>query len=134
MVDTTDLTEDVRPDSELTREEVIARNLSVVEANFHNENPEGVDKAIAFYADDITWEAPFRGQIYTDPMVVREAYMGVFRTVKHNNKTTALRRFATEIFVFDDHGDLHRHRQHTSGGSRGDFRPCQLCHAVRHVR
>lgn len=101
MAQSTDLTEDTRPDSELTREEIIARNLRVVEAHFHNENPDDVDKAIALYTDDITWEAPFRGQVYTDPAQVREAYMGIFRTVKYN-KTTALRRYATETMVFDD--------------------------------
>lgn len=103
MTDTTqaDFEIDTRPDAELTREDVIARNLQVVEAHFHNENPDDVDKAIALYADDIVWEAPCRGQIYTDPADVKEAYMGIFRSIKFN-KTTALRRFATETFVFDD--------------------------------
>jgi ketosteroid isomerase-like protein len=96
-----DLIRDARPDAELTREEVIARNLLVVEAHFHNENPDDVDKAIALYADTIVWEAPFRGQVYTDPAEVKAAYLAIFRTVRYN-KTTALRRFATETCVFDD--------------------------------
>ena len=75
--------------------------LKVVEAHFHNENPESVDKALALYAPNIVWEAPFRGQIYTDPHDVRDAYMAIFRTVRYN-KTTTLRRYATENFVFDD--------------------------------
>ena len=37
------------PDSALTREQIIARNLTVVEAHFHNETPEHVEKAIALY-------------------------------------------------------------------------------------
>jgi hypothetical protein len=46
---------DLRPDYELTREEIIARNLKVVGFHFHTENPEEVEKAVAVYADDITW-------------------------------------------------------------------------------
>jgi len=92
---------DARPDSELKHEEIIARNLRVVEAHFHNENPETVDKAIALYADDIVWEAPSRGMIYTNPAEVRSAYMDIFETLVYD-KTIALRRFATEEFVFDD--------------------------------
>ena len=41
------------PDSALTREQIIARNLEVVEAHFHNENPEHVEKAIALYGDRV---------------------------------------------------------------------------------
>src|SRR3954469_15908693 len=40
------LTEDIDV-SEMTREELIAHNLKVVEAHFHNENPGSIDKAIA---------------------------------------------------------------------------------------
>ena len=49
------------PDCELTRDEVIARNLAVVEAHFHNENPERIDAALRLYTDDIVWEGPSRG-------------------------------------------------------------------------
>lgn len=104
MTDTIDVAEliaDTRPDSELTRDEVIARNLQVVAAHFHNENPDDVEKAVALYAEDIVWEAPCRGQVYTDPADVLQAYYGIFESIKFN-KTTALRRFATETQVFDD--------------------------------
>lgn len=87
--------------SEMTREELIAHNLKVVEAHFHNENPESIDKALALYGPNVVWEAPYRGQVYTDPAEVREAYMAIFRTVQFNRSIT-LRRFATEKFVFDD--------------------------------
>jgi hypothetical protein len=87
--------------SQMTREELIAHNLKVIEAHFHNENPGSIDKAIGLYAPDIVWEAPNRGQVYTDPAQVREAYMAIFRAV-HFNRTITLRRFATENFVFDD--------------------------------
>jgi ketosteroid isomerase-like protein len=87
--------------SRMTREEIIARNLRVVEAHFHNENPDSIDAALALYDTDMVWEAPFRGQVYTDPAEVKKAYMEVFETV-HFNRTTTLRRFATEQYVFDD--------------------------------
>jgi hypothetical protein len=92
---------DLRPDSELTREEIIARNLKVVDFHFHTENPEEVEKALAVYADDITWEAPSRGVVMKDPKEVLEAYRNIFRTLAYR-KTLGLRRFATENFVFDD--------------------------------
>jgi hypothetical protein len=88
-------------DKDLTREQIIARNLKVVDAHFHNETPESVDKAIALYDDEIVWEAPMRGVLLTDPVEIRKSYMGIFRTVKYI-KATALRRFATEEYVFDD--------------------------------
>ena len=60
-------------DKDLTREQIIARNLRVVDAHFHNETPESVDKAIALYDDDIVWEAPMRGVVLTDPVeIVRQ--------------------------------------------------------------
>jgi hypothetical protein len=83
------------PDSALTREQIIARNLSVVEAHFHNETPEHVKKAIALYGDSISWEAPTRGVVMNNKDEILEAYRAIFRTV-------AYRRFATEQFVFDD--------------------------------
>jgi len=85
----------------MTREELIAHNLSVVEAHFHNENPESIDNALAVYGPDIVWEAPARGMVYGRVEDVRKGYLGIFRTVRWNRSTT-LRRFATEDFVFDD--------------------------------
>ncbi|MGW0656599.1 nuclear transport factor 2 family protein [Streptomyces umbrinus] len=92
---------DGRPDSELTREQIIDRNLHVVEAHFHNENPETVDDAVALYGNTISWEAPSRGVVMDDRKDILEAYRGIFRTLQYE-RTTALRRFATEDFVFDD--------------------------------
>ena len=89
------------PDSALTREEIVERNLRVVEAHFHNENPEHVEKAIALYAENISWEAPTRGLVMSDPKEILQAYRGIFRTVGYR-KIIPLRRFATEKFVFDD--------------------------------
>lgn len=92
---------DLRPDSELTREEIIARNIRAVDAHFHNENPDDVEKAVALYAPDVTWEAPSRGVIMKDGAEVLEAYRKIFKTLAYR-KIIPLRRFATEQFVFDD--------------------------------
>lgn len=92
---------DPRPDAELTRDEIIARNLKVVDWHFHSENPDEVEKAVALYADEIVWEAPSRGLVMKDAAEVLEAYRNIFRTMAYR-KTISLRRFATEDFVFDD--------------------------------
>jgi SnoaL-like domain len=89
------------PDSALTREQIIARNLKAVEAHFHNETPEHVERAIALYGDTISWEAPTRGIVMNDKNEILEAYRGIFRTVAYR-RVVPLRRFATERFVFDD--------------------------------
>jgi hypothetical protein len=89
------------PDSALTRDQVIQRNLRVVAAHFHNENPDHVEEAIKLYGDTISWEAPTRGIVMDDPAEILEAYRGIFRTVAYR-KVIPLRRFATEQFVFDD--------------------------------
>lgn len=98
---TDELLADTRPDSALSRDEVIARNLAAVESHFHNENPMNIDKAIAFYTEDMSWEAPARGQIDNDPQVIRGKYLDVFKSFDLH-KTILLRRFATETSVFDD--------------------------------
>ena len=89
------------PDSALTREQIITRNLRVVEAHFHNETPEHVEKAIALYGETISWEAPTRGVVMHDKGEILEAYRAIFRTVAYR-RVVPLRRFATEQFVFDD--------------------------------
>ncbi|MGB7097944.1 MAG: nuclear transport factor 2 family protein [Xanthobacteraceae bacterium] len=89
------------PDSALTREQIIARNLKVVEAHFHNETPDTVEKAVALYGDTISWEAPTRGVVMNNKQEILEAYRAIFRTVAYR-RVVPLRRFATEQFVFDD--------------------------------
>lgn len=92
---------DPRPDADLTLAEIIERNVRVVDLHFHSENPDDVEKAVALYTDDITWEAPSRGLVMKDPAAVLDAYRKIFLTLAYR-KTIALRRFATERFVFDD--------------------------------
>jgi hypothetical protein len=89
------------PDSELTREQVIERNMMAVDAHFHNENPDSVVEAINLYGDTISWEAPSRGVVMTDKAEILAAYRGIFRTVAYRS-FIPIRRFATEKFVFDD--------------------------------
>ncbi|MFF5228142.1 hypothetical protein [Dactylosporangium sp. NPDC000521] len=38
---------------EMIREAIIARNNATVDQHFHNENPEGIDLAIAVYPDRV---------------------------------------------------------------------------------
>lgn len=83
-------------------EDVIARNIETVQAHFHNENPDDVDKAVALYTDDIVWEAPSRGQVYRSAAEVKAAYLDIFKTV-HITGMTLLRQIATETSVFTDH-------------------------------
>ncbi len=64
-------------------------------------DPDDIDKAIALYGPGAVWEAPFRGQVYTDPVAIKASYLNIFRTVSCN-RTTTLRRLATEWFVFDN--------------------------------
>ena len=85
----------------LTREEVIERNLQVVEAHFHNETPETIQDAIALYADDILWEGPARGLVLDNAADALAGYHDIFNSLVIH-KHTHLRRFATEDFVFDD--------------------------------
>lgn len=89
------------PDSELTREQIIERNMNAVDAHFHNENPDTVHEAMKLYGDTISWEGPSRGVVMTDKAEVLAAYHGIFRTVAYRS-FIPLRRFATEQFVFDD--------------------------------
>src|SRR6476620_2177794 len=89
------------PDRALTHEQIIARNLKVVEAHFHNETPEHVEKAVALYGETISWEAPTRGVVMHDKGESLEAYRAIFGNVAYR-RVVPLRRFATEPFVFDD--------------------------------
>jgi hypothetical protein len=64
---------------DLTREEIIARNLAAVDVHFHNENPDGIDRAVGVYTDDIIWEVPARGLVLRDRETVKQEYLNIFR-------------------------------------------------------
>jgi len=87
--------------SSLSREEIIARNIEAVEAHFHNETPENIQKAVALYTDDIVWEGPARGLVHRTTEDALDGYRGIFSSLQVHS-VTSLRRFATEEFVFDD--------------------------------
>lgn len=92
---------DTRPDAELSMEEIVARNIAAVQEHFHNENPDSVEKAVALYTDDITWEIPARGLLLTNRDDVVAAYRNIFKSVVFD-KVYHLRQFATEKYVVDD--------------------------------
>jgi ketosteroid isomerase-like protein len=92
---------DTRPDSELSSEEIVQRNIAAVLVHFHNENPEHVEKAVAVYTDDIVWEVPARGILLRNTAEVIDAYRDLFASVVYE-KVYHLRRFATEHYVVDD--------------------------------
>ena len=85
----------------LTPEQVVARNLAAVDAHFHNENPEDIDKAIDLYGDSIVWEVPARGVLHRDKAAVKAAYLKMFQSYQIHTMTP-IRRFANDNFVVDD--------------------------------
>ena len=87
--------------TELSRDEIIARNLAAVDVHFHNENVDSIDKAISVYTDDIVWEVPARGLVLRDVEDVKNEYLKIFGSM-NIHKITNLYRFATEEWVFDD--------------------------------
>src|ERR1700709_714345 len=95
----TELGVDNRPDSELTPDEIVARNVRVVDLHFHTENPDEVEKAVALYIDDIVWEAPSRGVVMKDSQSVLRSYRDIFKTLAFR-KTIPPRRFPSAKFVF----------------------------------
>jgi ketosteroid isomerase-like protein len=85
----------------LRAEEIVARNLAVIDAHFHNENPADIDKAIDLYGDTIVWEVPARGVLLRDKAAVKEAYLRLFDSYQIH-AMTPVRRFGTGNFVVDD--------------------------------
>jgi len=87
--------------SQTDRDAMIVANLAAVEQHFHNENPDGIDAAVAVYTDDIVWEVPARGLVLRDREEVKQEYLRIFDSMQVH-KITNLHRFATEEWVFDD--------------------------------
>ena len=88
-------------DAQLSGEEIIRRNLEVVEAHFHNETPDKIHEAVALYTDDIVWEGPARGLVFHSAEDALAGYHDIFSSLRILSHTQ-LRRFATEDVVFDD--------------------------------
>jgi hypothetical protein len=86
---------------QLTPEQIAERNSRTVDEHFHNENAEGIDKAVALYAPGIVWEAPARGVTFRSIDDVKNAYARIFRSFQVHSMTFVRRR-AAQDFVFDD--------------------------------
>ncbi len=82
-------------------EQLIAKNLAVVEAHFHSEASNEIEKALPLYTDDIIWEAPARGLVFHGKHSTAENYRKMFGSMADVH-VTPLRRFATAERVVDD--------------------------------
>lgn len=87
--------------SEKTRDDLVAANLAAVEEHFHYENPDGIERAVALYTDDIVWEVPSRHRLQTNRDVVEQEYREIFASAEGMERQL-LERFATEDRVVTD--------------------------------
>jgi len=79
----------------------IKANLAAVEAHFHNEGLNEIEKACEGYTDDIVWEAPARNLRFVNKQDVIDNYRKMFASVK-DVEFRSLQRFATQDRVVDD--------------------------------
>jgi hypothetical protein len=82
-------------------EDIVARNLDVVQQHFHNETPELIDVAMELYGDTITWEIPARGLCLQTHAEVRQAYLDLFNSVQVH-RIVNINRWGAGNMVFDD--------------------------------
>ena len=82
-------------------EELIAANLAVVEAHFHSEAVNEVERALELFTDNIVWESPVRGLHLRGKEESGENYRRMFASFAVEGFQT-LQRFATEDRVVDD--------------------------------
>jgi len=80
---------------------VIKANLAAVEAHFHDEGINEVEKACELYTEDIVWEAPARNLRFVNKQDVVDNYRKMFASMK-DVEFRNLERFATEDRVVDD--------------------------------
>ena len=83
------------------REDLIAANLAAVEAHFHIEAVNEVEKALDLYTDDIVWESPVRNLVFRGKEAAGENYRKMFASSKIE-EFRCIERFATEDRVVDD--------------------------------
>jgi ketosteroid isomerase-like protein len=83
------------------RQALIAANLATVEAHFHTEAANEIEKALELYTDDIVWEAPNRNLVFHGKEATAENYRKMFSSFKVED-FRCLERFATEDRVVDD--------------------------------
>ena len=82
-------------------EQTIAANLAAVEAHFHSEATNEVEKALELYTDDIVWESPARDLAIHGKEATGEMYRKMFASFQVE-EFRCLQRFATEDRVIDD--------------------------------
>ena len=80
---------------------VIKANLAVVEAHFHDEGANEIEKACELFTEDIVWEAPARNLRFVNKQDVIDNYRKMFASMK-DVEFRNLERFATEDRVVDD--------------------------------
>jgi ketosteroid isomerase-like protein len=85
----------------MTREELIAANLAAVEAHFHSEASNEVEKALELYTEDIVWESPARSLVFRGREATGAMYRRMFDSFRVE-EFRCLQRFATEERVVDD--------------------------------
>jgi ketosteroid isomerase-like protein len=79
----------------------VALNLAAVEAHFHNEAANEVDKAVELYTEDAIWEGPMRGLVFKGKEATAANYRKMFSSMA-NVQIQPLQRFATVDRVVDD--------------------------------
>ena len=80
---------------------VINANLAAVEAHFHDEGINEIEKACELFTKDIVWEAPARNLRFVNKQDVIDNYRKMFASMK-DVEFRNLQRFATEDRVVDD--------------------------------
>jgi ketosteroid isomerase-like protein len=83
------------------REDLIAANLRTVDAHFHSEATNEVDKALELFTDDIIWESPTRNLVFSGKAATGDNYRKMFSSFEVEGFRN-LERFATEKRVVDD--------------------------------
>ena len=82
-------------------QDIIAANLTAVEAHFGSEASGRIEDAIKLYTDDVVWEAPSRNLEFRGKEAVAANYREIFAVLK-NVEFHTKDRFATEDRVVDD--------------------------------
>lgn len=85
----------------VVNQHMVAANLAAVEAHFHSEASNEVDKALELYTEDVVWEAPARKLVFKGKRAVADNYRKMFAVIR-DVEFRNLQRFATEDRVVDD--------------------------------
>ena len=83
------------------RDKLIAANLATVEAHFHSEATNEVQKTLEPFTDDIVWESPVRNLVFRGKEATSENYRKMFASFQVKSFQN-LQHFTTENRVVDD--------------------------------